>query len=426
MVAKQTVRILLIAVLALFASACASSADTADDVETDAAMADSDDAAESADADSSDESGSDDSESDSDEEPSGEVEGESIWETYTSPIQEFLGVDYSNFDSDEAQAEFAQQDREAEEAVAVCMRELGWEYTPVDNSQFFGGFDPFGEDGLEYGSDAWVEKYGFGITTQAFGQSQVGPDLIGYDDSQMMDFEEQEQNDPNFEYVESLSPAEQEAYYSDLYGQQPEFDETLTEEEQEAFWQDYEPTGCQAEAWDDIGFGGAEQEFYEEFGDQLDDLYERVNADPRVIAVQTELTDCMADAGHNLDPSMDLWQQAYEMFEDEMQPLYDIAYTDPFEGVDFESLSDEEIDELLSSMPATGPELDDAAKATLAELQTQEIDMAKDVLGCSPGFFTGVGVDAEVFFEVLTELEQQFLDDNADAIASYAGSGASS
>ena len=47
------------------------------------------------------------------------------WEDYTSPIQEFLGVDFSSFDDEDFEAEFAEQQRAAEESIAVCMRELG-------------------------------------------------------------------------------------------------------------------------------------------------------------------------------------------------------------------------------------------------------------------------------------------------------------
>ncbi len=79
------------------------------------------------------------------------------------------------------------EQNQIEEVIAACMREEGFEYQPVDQSQFmmFGG--P-GEGELPWFSPEWVEKYGFGISTQTFPQSEVGPDLVGYDDSQ---FEEE-------------------------------------------------------------------------------------------------------------------------------------------------------------------------------------------------------------------------------------------
>lgn len=414
----------MVAVVVLAASACGSngatsaetsSSEVAEEVEASDTGTEDDAGDESAD-EKAEDSGDSDSSSTSDP-----------WADYTSPIQEFLGVDYSNFDSDESQAHFAEQEREAQESIAVCMRELGWEYTPVDNSQFVGGFDPFAADGLEWGSDEWVEKYGFGITTQSFPQSQVGPDLIGFDDSEMFGpgGEGDGFEDPNQPYVESLSQAEQEAYYSDLYGDGPEFDETLTEEEQQELFENFEPTGCQSEAYNDgFGFGNeVEQQFYEEFGDQLDDLYERVGSDPRIVAEQQKLTDCLAESGHTLTPDKDVWQQAYEMFEQEMEPLYNAAFSDPFEGLDPESMTEEEINEILDAMPASGPEFTAEQKAVLGELQAEEKKLANDVLACEPGFFTGAG-QSDIFFEVLAEYEQAFLDENAGALSSFEGAGA--
>ena len=411
--------VMLFLTFCILLGACGSSGtdESADQVDTTSAVDDADVSSSSADDEGSTDAASDDASEDS-EEP---------WATYDSPIQDFLGVDYSNFDSEDAQAEFAAQEREAQEKITTCMRELGWEYVPMDGAGdiFFGG-DPFEADGLEYGSAEWVAKYGLGITTQAFGQGQVGPDLVGYDDSQMAEFDEAmaDQPDPNAEYVNSLSEAEQEAYFTDLYGDQPEFDDTLTEEEQEAFWNDWEPTGCQSVAYD-TGFGGPEQAFYEAFGDELDEMYERVSADPRIVAQQSELADCLAESGHSISADEDPWQQFYEMFESDMESLYESsgAFQDPSEGLDPESMSEEEINEILDAMSPTGPELGAEQLATLAELQQRELDLAADLLECEPGFFTGAGQD-EIFFEVLAEYEQEFLDQNAAALSEFENSGA--
>ena len=415
--------------LALFAAACGSSAEVASD-ETAAA-----DVAES----ESSDSGSDSAESEDESSDGDDASSESgdPWENYTSPIQEFLGVDFSNFDDEDFQQQLVEQQQEAEEAVAVCMRELGWEYTPVDQSQFldFSTDGLAGPDGLEFGSDEWVAKYGLGITTQAFAQSEVGPDLVGFDDSK---FEESDSSivDPNEEYVSSLGPAEQEAYFADLHGDFPEFDETLTEEEQNAVFDDFEPTGCQAEAFGDGGVFGSEAqtEFFETFGDDLDDLYTRVESDPRIVAEQGQLVDCLAGSGHTISADEDPWFQFSEMFEPELDALFgsdesfddepfdEESFEDPFEGVDPETLSEEEIDAILSEFNS-GPSLNDEQLATLADLQQRELDLAADVLECEPGFFSGQGV-SEVFFEVLAEYEQEFLDTNASAIAEFEGAGA--
>ena len=135
--------------------------------------------------------------------------------------------------------------REAERLTATCMREQGFEYTPqdVDNGSFFGGIG----DDLPYFSDEWVEKYGFGITTQSFPQSQVG-DLVGYNDERGILNGSEIPQDPNQEYLETLSEGEREAYEAALWGLPPDFGEGEPTEEDFA---NFEPSGCQFEAFDE-------------------------------------------------------------------------------------------------------------------------------------------------------------------------------
>lgn len=337
---------------------------------------------------------------------------------FDSPIGDFLGVDYSDFDSEESQARFAEQQREGEEKVAACMRELGWEYTPniQDSSTMFVG----GEEDLEYGSAEWVEKYALGITTQRYSQTAVGPDLVGYND-EGFDAVDDGYVDPNSDYLEALSESEQQAYYQDLDGEWPEFDETLTEAEQEELWNNFEPSGCRAEGYD--MFGGVEQEFYETFSDELDSLYERAAADPRVVAEGNKIVECLAEEGHTFDADTQLFEQLYEMFESELESIdgpQDTIFEDPFEGLDFESMTEEEINEILSTFEQE--QLSDEQLATLAEVQQKEFDLADDLLSCDPNFMQSGG-QGPVFFEVMAEYEQQFLDDNAAALAQFEGTG---
>ena len=233
---------------------------------------------------------------------------------------------------------------------------------------------------------------------------------------------------PNSEYAENLTDAERDAYYQDLYGDEPEFDETLSDEELEEFWTTFEPTGCQAEAqkalFDREGLG----EFYTEFGTQLDDIYERAQSDPRIVGAQQGLTDCLAEKGHTFEPTKDVQQQVYEQFEGRMEPLYremESGYEDPFAGLDPESMTEEEINEILDALPPGGPELSEETLSMLAELQTEEIDLATDVWECQPNFMNSPPGGA-LYFEVLAEYEQKFLDENAAALGQYAGIGADS
>lgn len=332
---------------------------------------------------------------------------------YESPIMDFLGVDTAlDFNSEESEAQFAEQANVAEEKIAQCMREEGFEYTPVDQSSFISFSE--GEDGLPWGSREWAEKYGFGITTQRFSQSEVGPDLLGWDDTEMQEFDEQ--TDPNQAYVESLSQVERDAYYEALYGNEPELPIDATEADYEEAYENWEPTGCQAEAWGDEGFfGGPEQAFYEEFGDDIDDLYERLEADPRVAEHKSKVAACMAEKG--LDYSGDM-EELYNYFEDKMTGIGPDYSQDPFEaaGLDPETMTEEEIDAFYEE--AFNVELSDADKETLGALQAEEIELATAVWDCD-----GSDLQLEILFsEIRVEYENEFLAENADRLGEFEGS----
>ncbi len=362
-----------------------------------------------------------------------ETQESSETEVYRSPIADFLGFDTAAFASEENQEEFAEQEREAQQQIAVCMRDEGFEYTPIDNSDFIsfeGGPDG---DGPEWGSKEWVEKYGFGISTMRFSQATVGPNLVGYDDGRD-GLGDDGPSDPNQIYVESLTPEEQEAYYAALYGtdQGPEGidPENMTEEEINEAYEDYYenefvPSGCNNEVYEEIYnneddvFGDNEQmnAFNDEFGDELEDLFERMQNDPRMIEQAQKISTCVADKGYSdyVDE-----ESVYEDIDNRMGAMSSGGFNDPF--ADFtdeqmESMSEEDFEEIINQ--ANGETLSDADLATLAEVQEYEIGLALAVDECGGGYWN----DANN--EIRIEIEQEWLDENADRIASYEGAGGS-
>lgn len=336
---------------------------------------------------------------------------------YESPLGDFLGWN-RDFNSEDEQEKWKEEERKVEEAVAVCMRAEGFEYTPVDHSQY----ESFAmeEEGLEWGTKAFVEKYGFGASTQMFSQATVGPDLVGhsYDEGAM---EETEDSfvDPNQDYVETLSDGDREAYYSALHGNNDyEWDETLSDEENdeavEAFYnEDYIPEGCYNEAWENGGFGGGDdyEAFDNEFGDVLNELYERMESDPRVIDAKAKVETCMTEAGYSGDPD-----ELQEAFWERTQEITN-NMPDPFEGVDFEAMSDEERDELFAEQQQQ--QLSDENKVLLGEIQADEIATALAMWDCNGGSL--YGGDSDELTAIRIELEQEFLDKHKDALAPYEG-----
>ena len=335
---------------------------------------------------------------------------------YKSPLFDFLGFD-TNFGSDESKAKQAQVERESQEKIAACMRAEGFEYTPTEDSSF----QTFtqGEDDLEYGSKAWVEKYGFGVSTQAFSQEQAGPDLVGHNFGDFLSAPDAS-TDPNQAYVESLSPGEQEAYYAALYGANsgPEYDPSLSEEENEAILNeyydaDYQPSGCFSDAFgDQFGNVGA---FFEEFQDELSQLEERFEADPRVAEVRAATKTCVVDKGYEYTTQEDT-------FGDLQERISDIGGGAGGGGVIISDgsasdadLTDEEIEQQFFEQN----KLSDDDKAKLATAQEYELGLALAVYGCSGNSLDDTS-NPELS-KIRIDMEQEFLDANQDRLAEFKG-----
>jgi len=350
-------------------------------------------------------------------------------EEFNSPIADFLGFDTSpNFDAAEEQEKYQEQEREAQQRIAECMRAEGFEYTPVDYSEI-NSFEEAALNEPEWGSDEWVETYGFGISTQRFSQAQVGPDLIGYDDSFTQEYEDFE--DPNQDYVESLGPEEQNAYYEVLYGAEtgPDIDfENMTEDEinqayDDYYQNEYVATGCQNVAYEEIyeegGIFGEDSEFMRfqnEFGDELEELFNRVESDPRLVEAREKISTCVSDKGY---PEYIDEQSVYEDIDNRMNDLDSFGnFRDPF--MDFteeemEAMSEEDFDRIFEEVNTET--LSDSDLALLGEIQTYELGLAAAVNECGGGFF---GTTSELN-EIRAEIEQEWLDANRDRIAEFEG-----
>lgn len=326
-----------------------------------------------------------------------------------SPLSEFLGEDLWGGDFNEE--DFAAEQRLREEKIAACMAEQGFEYIPVDPGQF----DIFdGEPGLDYESREYAEKYGFGVTTERFSQAEVGPDLIGYDDSAFEQFEDDGGFvDPNQEIIEAMDPGSQEAYYAALYGDEddffPEIDDTMSDEEVAALEDDFsfEPTGCQGEVWADE----ANNAFYQEFDSELTEMYQAAQDDPRVKAAEQEISDCVADEGLEFTGfDEDIWTR----WEDDLFAIEEMIGGFPGENLteeDFNAMSEQELNDLFSQPR----EFTDEARSRLATIQAEEIKLATTVWDCGGGF----EAQEKLFQEVMFEYEQQFIDTNADRLSEF-------
>ncbi|MEM9609120.1 MAG: hypothetical protein AAGA99_16980 [Actinomycetota bacterium] len=306
-----------------------------------------------------------------------------------TPLSEFMGW---NQDQQDFEEEYAVQEAEAQELMVSCMAEQGFEYQPVDHGEV-DFFDPYTDSDVEPGTREWAETYGYGWLT-FFEEEQAGF-AVG---------EAETFTDPNEEYLQSLSDGERDAYYRALYGDEPDFDPSLSDEELDELFSTFVPTGCDAEAraevFGDGFFGGGGSEEMEEFWALSEELYQRIEGDPRVAEASGEWSACMADAGHDFSTQEDIFlaldERSQEFWESQTWPGEDLT------EAEYEQLSPEELDAIFSQPPEYDQEL-------LDELQAYEIDVAVSDFDCGASMM-------RIRLEVQRELEAEFVETNRELL----------
>ena len=111
-----------------------------------------------------------------------------------TPLTKYFDAIYGSGDDNEV---YIAQAQEAEELVAACMSDEGFEYIPVDQSQYY-NFEE--EDGPKWGTKEFVIENGYGM--------QQSPEQI-----EEMNSSSEEFVDPNQDYVATISETEKSAYY---------------------------------------------------------------------------------------------------------------------------------------------------------------------------------------------------------------------
>ena len=281
------------------------------------------------------------------------------------------------FDEANAEQQYLQQERDAQEKIAACMAEQGFEYIPYVQSQDQGGFSgPASEE-------EFVAQYGFGIATTLLEDQRMGE----MDEAEMA---AEAAKDPNNAIVEAMTDVERDAYYAALYGEQPDIDpESMTEEEINAAYESFQPTGCQSTAYEGAFDQGAAQEFYEQFGPLMEDLYGGLESDPRIAALESEWSSCMAEKGYDFTDRNDV-----EVFL--LLRLEEVG-----------AITDLEIDPEGMGYGYGGAVIEPGGpvEAAVKEIASEEIAIAKDSFTCS-------GDQDEVYQEVYGDAEQRFIEEH--------------
>ena len=278
------------------------------------------------------------------------------------PLAKLLGYDISPADQ-------RAKELEVQQVLVECMKSEGWEYQPVDYSSGTGDFAAEFEEQMG-DPEGYGEKFGYGVVRSY--------ELQGGMSSQTFE-------DPNQEYMETLSQAEMEDYQAALYGEQSYSDVP----DEEFVMPALEEQGC---------YGAAQLEVYGEspFNDpdmqeRLNELFEDAESDPVITQAYEQWATCMADR----DPS-DEFTNPNEVVNGFYERL------DTMQGIQTETSEDDGSGGVIVSSEAPLDGTDEIDEADLEELRQDELATWTDDWACQQ--------DAELA-KLRREVEQRLADD---------------
>jgi hypothetical protein len=297
-------------------------------------------------------------------------------------------------DPEAAQARYQEQETQVQELIRQCMAGEGFEYIPVQypTPEFDRGFD----------EEEWVRTQGFGITTW-FGNEEEQ----GRFDSDWVD--------PNQEIVEAMSDSEREAYYEALYGPPDQGEPQMDPETGETYYvSEGWGGGCWGKASEEVY--GQQNQGYEELAPELEQMWERIQNDPRIAEANQSWSACMAGKGFNFESEQKMHETIYEDFQKRFEEIVGPGggYGDPFVGWSEEEIeaffaekSQDEIDAFFRA--AQEEARADVDMVALAALQEEEIELAVANFECSRELRT-------LYEELNKEYEAAFIEEHRDQL----------
>jgi hypothetical protein len=315
-------------------------------------------------------------------------------------LADFFG--YGDDDPEAAQARYVDEESTRQELIRACMAEEGFDYTPVqppeDSFQVFGPED----------EEERVRTQGFGVTTWYGNEEQFDRGI--------------EWEDPNQEMIDAMSESERTAYQEALYGTEEEQMEGATTETDPETGEEYTMVegfgaGCDGEASEEV-YGDQNQvnELWEELGPQMEAMYERVQADPRIVDFNVEWAECMAEAGFDYESRDDMYETVFDDFQARMDELVgpNGGFGDPFEGwseAEIEAFFEEKTEDEINAFfeEAQDSAQSDVDEEALAALQQEEIDLAVADFECGSDF-------NDLYTEVSADYEADFIEENRDLL----------
>ena len=171
------------------------------------------------------------------------------------------------------------QHRETEEAIARCMAELGFEYTPEEPRTRPGKAD---EQLLDTETLEFAEEFGYGLTTN---EELYGIPVEGW-------------TDPNADRVAAMSEAEAQAWNDALWGPPEE----ESEGDAATGWEQ----GCTGKAWKEADeTSPLADETLTAVVEEYSAVEQALADDPALRGAVGRWADCMADEGHDVEELSD-------------------------------------------------------------------------------------------------------------------------
>lgn len=212
--------------------------------------------------------------------------------TSTSPVGSLIEQLVGEYDRDAQEKRNAEHQRAAEDLIAVCMAEQGFDYTPVDRSAVAITLDDLVND-----PEAYAEKYGYGLSIEQEPTADQQAALEGF-------------VDPNAAYMSAMTDSERAAYDLALYGDQsppdPDGGASLA------------TTGCSGVAWEqsaDSTDRFVESEEFRALHTALETVAAQIDDDPRTTEAVSRWSACMSDRGFDYNTLDEPREHIYAEYE---------------------------------------------------------------------------------------------------------------
>ncbi|WP_454293952.1 hypothetical protein [Salana multivorans] len=227
-----------------------------------------------------------------------------------SPLDAYYGGlwDSIGMADESTGARRAERQRRYEDLKAQCRAEQGFDYTPYHWPEGASDIETPEDEGTEQSQVAYAQQYGYDVFTR--------------DDEEPVAEEEPEPEDPNAWVREELSEAEPIAWEEALRGPAPDADAPLPEGEwdTDTEWR-WEDKGCSG--WAEHQLEGdnpfevvtslMEQPQFAELFEEMNNVYQEAETDPRFAELDDAWSECMVDEGYDFATPLAARESIYEL-----------------------------------------------------------------------------------------------------------------